>query len=314
MRAPSSAIVLALTLVSAFSLGACGKLKPADTSGAAGSTGTAGSTGAAGSTTGAGGTTNVLVTISGTAAPHPLNAALLAGQTLDFSMLKVSIVDPAAVILNPNATPLGSMALDTSTGNCDATNGCKWMLTGVNITNPNLLGLVGTLEDTRTGDARVWVKTGTGMGTMADVGNARMNPGSPITDRRAFIVSRALEAKLGAFLGPALGTTFAPGDLEARGFLIGHVVGKVSLGAMPVAGAKVAATGPFDYVYPNADFSGVGTTTSANGLFLMVPKEAKAVVASWDVVPPAGDTRTWETHLAGANPNNAFVIILQASE
>jgi hypothetical protein len=311
MRAPRSALTLALTLVSAFGLGACGKLKPADTSGGAGSTG------AAGATTGAGGSTNVLVTVSGTAAPDPLNAALLAGQTLDFSMLKVSIVDPAAVILNPNAAPLGSMAVDTSMGNCDATNGCKWMLTGVNITNPNLLGLVGTLEDTRTGDARVWVKTGTGMGTMTDVANARANR-TPFPDRRAFIVSRALEAKLGAFLGPALGTTFAPGDLEARGFLIGHVLEKASSAPVPagVAGAKVttpATTTPvaFDVVYPNDTFTGVGTATGSSGIFIVVAKSAMSVVATWSVVGPDA-TRTWTPQVAGTNPKNAYVALLPA--
>jgi hypothetical protein len=314
MRVLRSILSVASVLVLAGASG-CGKLKTADMSGAAGTTGGAGSQGGGGSTqvTGAAGSGNVLVTISGTAAPHPLNMALVT-DTLDFSMLRVSIVDPSAVILNPNAAPLGSMLLDTtSTGNCDATNGCKWSISGVNISNPNLLGFVGTLEDTRTGDARVWVKTGTGMGTMADVASVRANP-MPVTDRRAFVVSRKLEAALGAFLGPVLSTTFAPGALEARGFLIGHVVGKVSLGAMPVAGAKVAATGPFDVVYPAADFKSAGTTTSALGIFLMVPKMTQAVVASWDVVPPTGDTRTWETHLAGSNPNNAFIIIMQASE
>ena len=229
-------------------------------------------------------------------------------------MLKIAIVDPSAVIVDPNAAPLGSMALDTSAGNCDMTTGCKWSLPGVDLSNPNLLGLVGTLEDTRAGDARVWVKTGTGMGTMDDLAAVRATP-APITDRRAFAVSRKLEAALGVFAGKALNETFAPGDLEARGFLIGHVVGPVNAdGSEPsgVAGAKVAATGAFDVLYPSADFMSAGTTTSASGIFLMVPKEAKAVVATWDVVPPAGDTRTWSPHLAGANPNNAFVIILPA--
>ena len=45
-------------------------------------------------------------------------------------------------------------------------SGGAFSLTGVDITNQTL-GLVGTLEDKRTGAARVWVKTGTGMGTAA---------------------------------------------------------------------------------------------------------------------------------------------------
>jgi hypothetical protein len=314
MRAYRPIRILVTTLLPALAIGgACGKLKPADTSGAAGTSDMAGTSGSAG---GGGTTGTVLVTISGVAAPHPLNKALL-GEDEPFSMLEVAIVDPSAVIVDQNAPPLGSMALDTSMGNCDMT-GCKWQLTGVDITNPNLLGLVGTLEDTRTGDggdARVWVKTGTGMGTMADLAGVRAAP-APITGRQAFAVSRKLEAALGAFVGKVLNQTFAPGDLEARGFLIGHVVDKLPAdGSMPAAvvGAKVSTTGTtFDVIYPAADFMSAGTSTSALGIFLMVPKTATAVVANWNVVPPTGDTRTWSPHLAGSNPQNAFVIILPA--
>jgi hypothetical protein len=326
MRAPRSTLLQVLTLVPALALaGACGRLKPADTSGAAGVTGAAGTNGTAGSgaagstqTAGAGGGAgNVLVTISGTAAPDPLDLALVA-QPEDFTMLKVSIVDPSAVILNPNAAPLGSMTLDTSMGNCDVTTGCKWSLTGVNLSNPNLLGLVGELEDLRTGDARVWVKTGTGMGTMNDVIAFRANPTAPVTDRHALVVSRALEAKLGAFLGPALGTTFAPGALEARGFLIGHILDKASSAPVPagVAGAKVmtpATTTPptFDIVYPNDTFTGVGTATASSGIFIVVPKTASTVIAMWMVVGP-DTTRTWTPQVAGTNPMNAYIALMPA--
>ena len=300
MRARQSVFFLVATLLPALSsLSGCGKVK-SDATGAAGAGGGAGTSG-------------LHLTISGTAAPHPLDK-LLTGTDQDFSMLKVSIVDPSAVIVDPNAPPLGSMPLDTTLGNCDMTTACKWSLPGVDLSNPNLLGLVGTLEDTRTDDTRVWVKTGTGMGTMDDLTAVRAAP-APITDRRAFVVSRKLEAALGVFAGKALGVTFAPGDLEARGFLIGHVVGQLKPdGSQPdgVAGATVAAMGPFTVIYPTADFTAVGTTTSTSGIFLMVPNEAKAVVATWDVVPPMGDARVWSPHLAGANPNNAFVIILPA--
>ena len=285
-------------------MAACGTVKPEDSSGAAGTGGVAGTGGAGG---------RVHVTISGVAAPHPLDKALT-GTDQDFSMLKVSIVDPSAVILDPNAPPLGSMALDTSAANCPA--GCAWTLPGVDITNQNL-GLVGTLEDTRTGDARVWVKTGTGLATKADLDAVRAAPApAAIMGRHAFAVSRALEVKLGALVGAALGKTFGPGALEAQGFLIGHVVAQLSTGPTPagVAGAKVVPTGMFDVVYPTADFSGAGTTTSTSGIFIAVPKTADAMVATWDVVKPAGDPRSWAPHLAGSNPNNAFVIILPASE
>jgi hypothetical protein len=294
-----------LRLAVAFALatlalgGACGKLKPAEGA-------DAGADAATGQT---------IVTISGTAAPHPLNALVMPPiAAADFSMLKVAIVDPSAVILDPAATPLGAMTLDTTTTNCDATLGCTWSLPGIDITNQHL-GLVGTLEDLRTGAAREWVKTGTGLGSAADVQAVIAAP-APVMDRRAFIVSRKLEALLGAFIGTALGQTFMPGDLETRGFLIGHVVGKPSEGTFPpaIVGATVSATGNFDVIYPNADFSATGTATSTSGIFLMVPKTAASVVATWTVNPPATETRTWNQYLAGANPGNAFIIILAANE
>jgi len=324
-----ASLIVTMAVVPALALsGACGKLKPADYMGAAGSTGEAGSSAAGSSAAGAGGSGKTLVTISGVAAPHPLNAALM--QTADFSMIKVAIADPAATIIDPSAPPLGSMALDTSAGNCDPTTGaCKWSLPGIDITKQTL-GLVGTLEDTRTGDARLWVKTGTGMGTAADLAAVRAAP-APITNRQAFIVSRKLEAALGQFVGAVLKKAFAPGDLEARGFLIGHIVDKLSSAPMPagVAGAKVSTLADcgmaaadagaststcLDIIYPNADFSGAGTATSVTGIFLAVPRATMPVVTMWNVVPPTNDTRGWTAHLAGSNPSNAFVIIMPANE
>ena len=310
MRTRPSWLLQVTVLAVASVVGACGKLKPADggDGGAAGAggSGVGGAVGAAGS----GGSTHVTVTISGTAAPHPLDAALSA--TADFSMLRIAIVDPMAVLLDPTTPDLSASALDTSATNCDTMMNCAWMLQGVDITNLEL-GLVGTLTDTRTGDAREWVKTGTGMGTAADLMAVRATP-APITMRRAFAVSRKLEAVLGAFAGKALATTFNPGDLETRGFLIGHVVGKLSEGTPPITGATVAAMGEFKVIYPNDDFSGVGTATASQGLFLMVPNAATSVVATWTVMPPATETRTWNQYLAGANPGNAFIIIMAANE
>jgi hypothetical protein len=283
--------------------GACGKLKPAG--------------GADGSASADASTSRTLVTISGTAAPLPLNALVVpAISPTDFSMLKIAIVDPQAVLANPTAAPapLGSMTLDTTTTNCDATLGCAWSLPGVDITDQSL-GLVGTLEDLRTGAAREWVKTGTGLGSADDVKAVIAAP-APITDRRAFIVSLKLEALLGAFAGKALGQTFNPGDLETRGFLIGYVVGKPSEGTFPppVAGVTVSAMGNFDVLYPSADFSATGTATSTSGIFLMVPRLAQPVVTNWTVNRPPTEMRSWTNYLAGANPGNAFIIIMAAIE
>jgi hypothetical protein len=301
MREPrSTALRVCLVALIGTVWAACGQNKPNPDGGGAG--------------TGGGGTGGPpRVTISGTAMPHPLNAQL--GATDDFSMLKVAIVNPTAVLVDPAALPLGAMNLDTTAG-CASATGCAWSLSAIDISNLSL-GLVGTLEDLRTGDARLWVKTGTGMGTAAFL-TVEKQTRAPITDRRAFAVSRKLEAKLAAFASGPLGTAFAAGDLEARGFLIGHVVGKLSEGPEPagVAGATVMPVGaaPFDVLYPNATFTATGNATAASGIFLVVPRTAMAFVASCMVVAPAGETRTWDAFLAGSNPANAFIIILPANE
>lgn len=272
--------------------------------------------GAGGSGAG-GGSGTVLVTISGRVAPHPLNAKL--GATEDFSMLQVAIVDPLATIGDPTKAPLAQMPLDTSTANCSGSAGCAFSLTGVNITNQTL-GLVGSVDDKRAAGARLWVKTGTGLGTKEYLKAVRAAP-APITERRAFAVSRKLQAKLAAFVSTALGTPITADELEARGYLIGHVVGRVSEGTpdpLPVAGATVTTAGTgapqFELLYPNATFTGKTTATGADGIFIVVPKTATSFVTSWYVVRPDGDTRLWDTYLAGTNPGSAFVAILPASE
>src|SRR5262249_37864803 len=108
-------------------------------------------------------------------------------------------------------------------------------------------------------------------------------------------------------------------------FMIGHIVSKLSMGAMPVAGATVAPQGSaadkVTVIYPNATFTAPGTSTSATGLFLVIPKAGigtdggtAAVVATWTVTPPSGDTRVWGSFTAGSNPGSAFVILVPANE
>jgi hypothetical protein len=296
----------ALLVVALGALAACGKAKTSEDDGGAGGTG---------GTAGTGG--RVLVTVSGRVAPHPLNAKLGAGE--DFSMLQVAIVDPLATLGDPTKPPLAAMPLDTAATNCDVAAGCAFSLIGVDITNQTL-GLVGTVDDRRAADARVWVKTGTGLGTKEFLTEVRRAP-APITDRRGFAVSRKLQVKLAAFVATSLGVAMTPEELEARGYLIGHVVGMLSEGTPdppPVAGATVTSPGtttlPYELLYPNADFTMKLGATGPDGIFLVVPKEAKSFVTSWNIVRPAGDTREWETYLAGTNPGNAFVAILPAAE
>lgn len=255
-----------------------------------------------------------LVTVSGTAAPHPLTKAL--DPTNDFSMINVAVVDPAIVIANPSAAPLQGGPLDTSAANCPAATGCAWSFDNVNISGISL-GLVGILDDART-TGRLWVKTGTGAGSSTTINMFKISR-APITNVPLFAVSTATEGALAMFAAAMIpDTTIAPGTLTARGFMIGTVVTKLSEGAMPVMGATVTTSDTrVKILYPSANFMANGTSTAAHGSFLVVPNATAnptAIVATWTVTPPAGDTRTWPSLTAGSTPGTAFVILFAANE
>ncbi len=260
-----------------------------------------------------------LVTVSGTAAPHPLTAGLdPTAATTQFNMINVAVVDPSIVLSNPAAAPLAGGALDTSTGNCPAATGCAWSFDNVNISGISL-GLVGILSDARTASP-VWVKTGTGAGA-GDFIAMEKQTRAPITNRPLFAVSTMSEAKLAAFAATVLSdTTIVAGSLTQRGFMIASILGKQSAGAMPVMGATLTPTDAtrVNIIYPSADFMSVGTSTSATGTVLVVPKaggtNATPVVTSWAVTAPSGDTRVWPTLTAGSTPGTAFVILFAANE
>jgi hypothetical protein len=259
----------------------------------------------------------IKVTVAGTAAPHPLTARVGMNPASDFSELTVAVVDPSVVILSPTAPPLAQAALDTSPANCNAITGCAWSLDNADISKITL-GLVGIIDDTRTPAAsRLWVKTGTGAGTGAFILSVQMNP-APITGRPLFAVSKATEAKLAMFAAAFIPEpAIAPGTLEARGFMLGTVVGKLSAGALPVAGATVTVPPTetrLSILYPNDDFTGVGTSTASHGTILVVRKAATpltSVVATWTIAGPGG---TWTNLTAGTSPGTAFVLLMAQDE
>jgi hypothetical protein len=301
-------LICAVGLSGALALSACSS--SSGNSGAGGSGGSAdgGQDAATDAPTG--------VMISGTAAPHPLTAGL--DPTASFSMINVAVVDPYVVISNPAAPPLAGKALDTSSTNCSATTGCAWSFDNVDISQITL-GLVGILDDQRTTN-RVWVKTGTGAGA-GDFVMMHNQTKEPITNRPLFAVSTMSEAKLAAFAAVVLAdTTILPGSLTGRGFMIASILGKQSAGAMPVAGATLtpADASKVNVIYPSADFTSAGTSTSATGTVLVVPKASVAnatpVVTQWTVTAPTGDTRTWPVLTAGSTPGTAFVILFAANE
>ena len=260
----------------------------------------------------------ITVTVSGTAAAHPITAALGMNPPGDFNQLVVAVADPVAMIVNPAALPLAGGSLDTSASNCAATGSCPWAFDNVDLRNLSL-GLIGLIDDGRAPASRIWLKTGNAVASAALVDAARMN-GQPITDRRLFAVSRSTEASLAQLMAATLGdAAIVAGSLESRGFILGTIAGKASQGNAPVAGATVSVASSetrFNIVYPNAAFTGVGTATAAHGTFLAVPKLASApvIVTSWTVTAPTGDTRVWPSLTAGSTPGSAFVLMMSANE
>jgi hypothetical protein len=297
-------------------------------------------TGACGSTKSSGGmdagsdvTPAINVAVSGTASPHPLTLAL--DPTADFSMLTVAVVDPTADL--GGKPPLVSAPIDPA--NCigptdggagdgaagDAAAGsagpvCTWSFPSVDISMIQL-GLVGRIDDQRTTNP-AWVKTGTGAGTGAFIAMERTTK-APITNRQLFVLSKGTQNALATLASAVLtqtdaGAALSGDDMQARGWMLGHIVGKLSEGAPPLAGATVSVPGGvFDIIYPNDTFSGAQASTNSQGIFLAVPKAAATPqphVAQWTVGKPAGSTLTWQNYTSGTEPGAAFVLIFLADE
>ena len=260
----------------------------------------------------------VKVTVSGVAAPHPLTAPVGMNPATDFSMLAVAVVDPVAVLADPNATPLAGGALDTSAGNC-GTSGCAWHFDNVDISKISI-GLVGVVDDTRTPAAsRLWIKTGTGAGSIDFINMIIANP-MPITGVPLFVVSKATEARLALGAAAALSDpAIVAGSLETRGFMIGTVLSKrTDSPPTPVEGATITTADTamrLAILYPNATFNGFGAATASHGMFLAIPKSAtsSAVVTDWTVTGPSGGSLTWPTYKAGTSPGTAFVLLMPAN-
>jgi len=258
-----------------------------------------------------GGRVPILIPVSGVARSHPLNVvAAGTGGSVDFTQMKVSVVDPVTVMADPDSLPLAGSTLDTGTANCPD-GACAWSFPAVELRGLSL-GLVTILEDTRTANP-LWFKTGTGIADAAKLTALRKNP-APLADTRAYGVTRATEDMIRRFVNLAKPEeNFGPGGLFERGFLLGMVVGKESENLPPIEGAKVqTSTTHLEIMYPNADYSAVATSTSSTGVFVAVPKGEGGTVSDWTAVPPDGETRKWHTRKAGTNPNTVFVFMFNA--
>lgn len=253
------------------------------------------------------------IAVSGVAASHGLNqvGAVHSGHAVDFTKMVIGIVNPATVIANPDAPPLAGGALNTEAANCPG-GYCAWTFPTVDIRSVTL-GLVAVVDDTRPAADRLWVKTATGIASGTTLAALRASK-APIVGATAFAITKDTTAGIAAF-ATVIGKVITAADLEARGFLIGTVVGKKSEGYPAIAGATVSiGAETVDIIYPNATFTAPGTSTSATGTFIAIPKAAGTVIAQWTVTKPAGDARVWTAATAGTNPGGAFVLLFPAEE
>lgn len=265
----------------------------------------------------------ILVPISGTVAPHPLEAILAgtpasadggAALSEDFSQLNLAVQNPEKVLADPNATPLQRAPVVTTAANC-VSGACAWSFPSIDIKDV-VLGLLAVVEDERPTAARVWAKTGNGIGTGPFVQGVKMAP-RPIMNREAFVISKVLQQKIAAFVSVASGTPVTGDQLEQGGYMLGSVVGPEGTPFSPVAGATVSipavALDRMAVYYPNDSFTDKQAATGATGTFVVVPKTpGQTNIATWTVVPPAGETRTWGIHTGGTQAGSGLVLLFPA--
>lgn len=218
-----------------------------------------------------GGTTEVIFSASGTASVHPLGAAFLADAGLSnpgVAGLQLRIEEPFKVAVGDPLGVFGTKILD-ATG--------TFTVPDISSELVNLGVAAGIRDDSADGgsSARI-VRSAT---VIYDVALEGEKPRGDITNGKAYAIPTPFHDRLNAALGTATiqGVTSGSGGgnqstLQAAGWVLGRVVD--SAGA-PVAGVTITAS-PSSYTaqffYPNADFTGTGAATSANGTFIFVHK------------------------------------------
>lgn len=251
-----------------------------------------------------------LVTISGNLVSHPLN-----GSSVDFTELQILVANPATLILSPDSPPLAKGAL--SAAECSATL-CSWSLLNVDITDATS-GLLAGVVDSRATPA--WFPTYTGIASARTVVASQV-AAAPITDT----VASALTVEAVQTIASVTGVPLA--DLQTRGFLMGTIVGKLSEATTasnnippPIAGATVTTdAGPSEVsiFYLNADYTGLGDSTSSNGTFIAVPTKTSVgtatLVTNFAVTGPSSDaSHAWTgKSLAGMAAQKALIVAFPA--
>lgn len=208
-----------------------------------------------------GGSDEVIFNVSGVAKVHPVAAEFLADAGIDAGLLglTVRVEEPLKVALSNPDGVFSTQTID-ATGKFEAKN-----LSSLDIQ----LGVAAGIFDPTDAGTRV-VRSAT---ILFDVALQDGKPTKDVTGN-AYAVPVAFHDKLTKAITEAkirmiTGANNKPTLFEA-GFILGRVVDATG---KPVSGAKISPTPAAlvsGFFYPTADLSGVGPSTSSNGLFVYV--------------------------------------------
>jgi hypothetical protein len=232
-----------------------------------------GNDGGGGGSGGAGGGSSgeVIFSASGTASVHPLAVAFLADAGLSnpgVTGLQLRIEEPFKVAVGDPLGVFGTKILD-ATG--------TFSVPDISSELVNLGVAAGIRDDSVDGgsSARI-VRSAT---VLYDVALEQQKPRGDIVGGKAYAIPTAFHDKLNGAVGTTAITAITSlpmggnqSTLQAAGWVLGQVVDANGVAVAGVTLAASPATYNAQFFYPNADYSGTGTSTSSNGTFLFVHK------------------------------------------
>ncbi len=248
-------------------------------------------------------TANTTVTINGVLKPFP---GLTALNQNDFAYASIALVNPEAILQNPNATPtvLGTTTVNPNT--CTA-QGCPFTISSVNVGDLSI-GMAAGVVDTRLAMAPL---TATLFPIFTGVQQTAITA-ALTTGNLNNVVTFAMSNEGFALLA---NTTTNPNQLKPHGVLIGLAL---DANLKPTAHATLTTTGDTGLKwYPGLDqnnmVTAVGTTTtgptSASGIIIV--SESTATVAlglNWTLAV-AGSSLTYTVPSPlGTAPNFALIV------
>lgn len=246
------------------------------------------------------GDTATRIEVSGTLMPDPVSLSLDAaggpkGVGLSWGLpgdVQLNVVDPIALIFG-NPEPLGSSPLDP-TFCSPSTHVCQFAVSDVDISGVSV-GLVAHVEDLR-GSPQFVPTISTLFGT--ETLQALRESGADFTEGVALAVSVQSLSTLAGLAAADL--TGALGNGVLYGFMLNG-------SQQPVEGVTVTPSDGnlIEVYYPNDDYSGLQSTTNADGFYFALAMNAESALVGWTAT---GGGETWPSiALAGTIPGFALV-------